>query len=100
MSSIPMRRVADIDIDKHPGDFEIVAPNEFNKGDIDFICPRGRVCGVGIRNGQFQGDPGKLKRWGFNGDYARPTLTPSINCNGPSGCGWHGHIRDGEMVDA
>src|SRR5438067_1445068 len=37
MTAIPMRRVADIDTDKRPGDFEIVAPNEFNKGDIDFI---------------------------------------------------------------
>lgn len=95
-----MRRVSDIDVTRQAGDFEIVPPNEFNKGDIDFICPRGQVCGVGIRRGQFEGGEGKLKRWGFNGDCDHPTLTPSIECSGPVGCGWHGHIKDGEMTNA
>lgn len=96
--TITMRRVADIDESKQPGDFEIYPPNEFNKGSIEFICPNGRLCGVGIRNGEFKGEAGTLKRWGFDGNAEKPTLTPSINCGQPSGCGWHGHIQNGEMV--
>lgn len=32
--------------------------------------------------------------WDWRMDPSGPTLTPSINCLG--GCGWHGHIIDGE----
>jgi hypothetical protein len=94
---IPMRRVHDWDDLKLPGDFVLEPPNEFNKGMIDFVCPNGKQCGVGIRHGAFAGGNGKMKRWGFNGNADQPTLTPSIDCRAPSGCGWHGHIVAGEM---
>jgi hypothetical protein len=97
--AITMRRVDDADAQTgQPGDFDIDPPNEWNKGHIYFVCPNGRNCGVPIRNGDFA-DTG-VKRWGFDGNGDRPTLTPSINCNGPAGCGWHGHIRKGEMTGA
>jgi hypothetical protein len=102
---IKMRRVIDIDGGK-PGDFSIEPPNEWNKGEIEFICPKGRVCGVGIRRGEFEGGSPHpqggtaRKRWCFNGNVDKPTLTPSINCAGSSGCGWHGHIINGEMTNS
>jgi hypothetical protein len=92
---VKMRRVEDVDTDAaQAGDYEIYAPNEWNKGEIYFICPKGQRCGVGIRNGKFQDGP--PKRWGFDGNMDSPTLQPSINCL-PPGCGWHGHIQNGEM---
>lgn len=95
-----MRRVPDADASTgQPGDFSIEPPNEWNKGEIEFVCPRGRQCGVGIRNGAFSGGGQIRKRWGFNGDCDRPTLTPSINCELQGGCGWHGFITNGEMTD-
>lgn len=90
-----MRRVED---PEQVGEFEINPPNEWNKGFLHFICPKGRSCGVPIRNGQFA-DTG-VKRWGFDGNCDAPTLNPSINCNGPAGCGWHGFIRNGRMTEA
>lgn len=94
--AIPMRRVEDVDPKGgQPGDFEIDPPNEWNKGSIHFICPNRRYCGVMIRNGEFA-DTG-VKRWGFNGNCDKPSLTPSINCSGAAGCGWHGFITNGEM---
>lgn len=99
MTNIPMRRVEDAcPKNGTPGDFELVPPNGWNKGSLHFICPRRRYCGVMIRHGEFQ-ETG-VKRWGFNGDREKPTLTPSINCQGPSGCGWHGFIINGEMTNA
>ncbi len=32
--------------------------------------------------------------WAFNGNFEKPTIDPSINCE--QVCGWHGHIIDGE----
>lgn len=90
------RRVDDIDTaDARPGDFEIYPPDADNKGMIMFVCPRGRTCGVQIRSGGFK--DGLPKRWGFDGNCDRPTLTPSINCQGPAGCGWHGFLQNGEF---
>lgn len=54
-----------------------------------FVCPCG--CGgvgsVAVREGY--GD----KHWQWNGDEARPTLTPSILKTSP--CRWHGYLTDG-----
>jgi hypothetical protein len=74
-----------------------------------FKCPRGQGnCHyLRIRGGPV--DDGKRPTWQWNGDYDRPTLTPSINClaHNPqnsaekyAGCGWHGWITDGQCKGA
>ena len=95
---IAMRAMSDMDEDGRPGAFELYAPNEHNKGEIYFICPNGRRCGVPIRNGE-PANTG-THRWGFDGNVVAPTIKPSINCNGPSGCGWHGFISAGRLTNA
>jgi hypothetical protein len=56
-------------------------------------CPRekGRACAVWVK-------PAPNAEWENHGTREAPTLTPSYNCVG--GCGWHGYIVDGKMVDA
>lgn len=98
MSGIPMRAVADTD-GAAPGDFTLYSPNEWNKGEIYFVCPNKRECAVLIRNGEFQ-KLGGVPRWGYDGNALAPTLTPSINCSGPSGCGWHGYMTGGKLINA
>ena len=44
-----------------------------------------------------QGKNGGRPQWGWDGDRANPTFTPSINCEGH--CGWHGYIRRGRCVN-
>ncbi len=62
-----------------------------------FHCPReSRECQVPI-NGQRLPNGAT---WKFDGCVDTPTLTPSINCNGAGGCGWHGWVRRGEVTDA
>lgn len=94
---IPMRAVTDLDGGR-VGDFQIWSPNGNNKGELYFICPNGRQCGVAIRHGEFA-DTG-IKRWGWDGNSEAPTLKPSINCRLPSGCGWHGHVTQGRLTNA
>jgi hypothetical protein len=95
---IRMRRVTDIHTTAtRPGDFELYTPDKSNKrGQLFFICPKNRTCGICIRYGEFK--DGQPRRWGFNGDADIPTLTPSIDCRGPSGCGWRGFIHGGIMT--
>lgn len=38
--------------------------------------------------------------WEWDGNEQAPTLSPSINCNGNGGCGWHGHMKAGKLVEA
>jgi hypothetical protein len=60
---------------------------------IWFKCPRDRLyCGVPAKP-----SPPNSKgcSWDWNGDRVNPSLTPSVNCVG--GCGWHGHITNGEI---
>jgi hypothetical protein len=38
--------------------------------------------------------------WDWDHNEQAPTLSPSINCNSNGGCGWHGFIREGKIVDA
>lgn len=56
-------------------------------------CPRrpGTVCHAWVNP---ESDP----RWELHGPRERPTLTPSYNC--VRGCGWHGFVVDGKLVDA
>lgn len=71
-----------------------------------FNCPNGeRHCSyLRIRGGPV--DDGKRPTWTWDGNYANPTINPSINClscspQNPSekygGCGWHGWITNGEV---
>jgi hypothetical protein len=55
---------------------------------IRFVCP----CGCGAVHG-VPVDKSFGSAWDFNGDYQKPTLTPSIQIL--SGCRWHGYITDG-----
>jgi hypothetical protein len=58
-----------------------------------FRCPRDHLyCGVPLKP-----SPPNLKGcvWSWDGNRERPTVTPSINCNGKAGCGWHGHVNEG-----
>lgn len=56
-------------------------------------CPRelGRVCTAWIK-------PAPDALWENHDSRESPTLTPSYNC--VNGCGWHGYIVDGKLVDA
>lgn len=42
------------------------------------------------------GEPVPDKVWAWDGNVEAPTLTPSVNCLG--GCGWHGHVTNGECI--
>ncbi len=93
MTDVTARRAADYDHCETPGDFFISGPNPHEGGmrRLSFLCPCGcgDLCGVKIR------DDGKNVEgaWGWNGDYDKPTTTPSIAI-GPAGY-WHGHLTDG-----
>jgi hypothetical protein len=63
---------------------------------LKFTCPKrpDRECEVMVST------PGREHQhpyWKWDGNAAAPTLSPSINCNGPGGCGWHGHLTAGEF---
>lgn len=64
---------------------------------IEFWCPRtGTYCGT-ISVG-YPDKPNDCKNtWKWDGNYEKPTLTPSINCI--SGCGWHGFLTKGVFKD-
>lgn len=65
---------------------------------VSYTCPRdpSRSCGVPLHpNSNPNG-----ATWQWDGHREMPTLTPSINCSGPVGCGWHGWMRNGRLVDA
>ena len=71
-----------------------------------FICPNGRRCGILLGPEPVpKSDPDRLYVWGWDGNYDRPTLHPSINCRAvkddgspAGGCGWHGYITAGEFT--
>jgi hypothetical protein len=56
-------------------------------------CPRepGRVCTLWVK-------PAPDAEWENHGTKDSPTITPSYNCI--KGCGFHGYIVDGKLVDA
>ena len=69
------------------------------------LCPCG--CGVNLyvpfANPLDGGPPGNTQRpgWARTGDtFDTLTLAPSIFRNHPESCGWHGWIRNGEIVNA
>ena len=61
-------------------------------------CPRrdGEKCEVLLKPWPIQNCP----TWTWDGNRDAPTLSPSINCNGKGGCGWHGFIKAGKLVEA
>lgn len=58
-----------------------------------FTCPRDpeRECTIAIKPQR----NGVRASWEWDGNREAPTVSPSINCNGAAGCGWHGWIRKG-----
>ena len=73
---------------------------------ITFVCPKGQRCSALLGPTHVgRPTPDALCIWGWNGDKDRPTLTPSINClavkddgTPAGGCGWHGHIANGDIT--
>lgn len=96
MSTVRAIRVEDIrDGDgKKPGAYEI--RHYENQTGIAFRCP----CGCGneawLPLAAVPENSDLLPRWGFDGNEASPTLTPSIAFSG--GCRWHGFLTAGEWV--
>jgi hypothetical protein len=93
MSEVPFNRVASYEEMLKPGDSMWSGsenPDEF-PGRLMFICP----CGCGSVAGiKVAGE----HKWEWNGDFDKPTCTPSILINAhrdPPGCGWHGYLTDG-----
>lgn len=72
-----------------PGE-TLINENRFSIG-----CPCG--CGqiIGIRFAETELDKGAC--WIWNHDRANPTVTPSILVL--DGCGWHGHLINGEYLE-
>ena len=92
MSDVSAKRVADFNACVSPGDFYITEPNphEGNTRRLSFLCPCGcgDLCGIRIR-GDLKNEGGA---WGWNGNFDKPTTTPSIAVNGNH---WHGFLTDG-----
>lgn len=69
----------------------VTPPIDEHTGQVDFDCPNrpGKRCYVPIREGA-----NREHTWGWDGNIAKPTITPSIDC---TQCGWHGFIRNGDI---
>lgn len=82
--------------DLAPGEAEVRSckwANGVTGPHVVFGCPRGRgVCGVPAKP-----SPPNSRgcSWDLTGDELHPTLSPSVNCDGDGGCGWHGFVKDG-----
>lgn len=77
-----------------PDAFDIRVQGPDSVGTFIHVCPnRNSQCGVAIRLGE-------SKDWwhGWDGNFAEPTITPSIGCDSPPRCGWHGSITKGERT--
>jgi hypothetical protein len=81
-----------------PGEFQFRCEGE-NSANVKIIfgCPRraGSSCSVPVKG---EALPTGAGPWGWDGNFEAPTITPSINCVG--GCGWHGFITAGKVVNA
>jgi len=87
-------------------DIEMGVPEGYEAtAHILFVCPNNHRCSVFL-GPKFVGktDENRLNVWGWDGNLDCPTITPSINCiaekdgKPTGGCGWHGHITNGEIV--
>lgn len=76
--------------DLAPGTCELFPSVDGQSMSLRYICP----CGCGrMRIVPAQTGEKVERRWLWNGNKNKPTLTPSINCL--DGCKWHGFITDG-----
>jgi hypothetical protein len=102
MARVPLDRDAE-----QPGEFQFqdlgYQPTEDRMAirRFEWGCPRrpGQSCGrilIGLNHKPSVSAPS----WTWDGDLDRPTLSPSVNCNGAGGCGWHGWVRAGVFVEA
>lgn len=68
-----------------------------NRKKAVFDCPirTGQKCEVLLKPW-----PINAPTWDWDGNEQEPTLTPSINCNGNGGCGWHGFMKAGKLIVA
>ena len=80
--------------ERYNPEIEVYAEGDGHR--VYFQCPRGRSGGVPIA--PLKNPNGAT--WQWDGNRETPTLTPSINCNGAGGCGWHGWMVIGKMVEA
>lgn len=73
----------------HPKDKPVDGALIFHK------TSEGKLCGGSI---SLKNDPDGETRdtWEFNGDYEKPTLSPSVLCH----CKFHGYVREGKWVSA
>lgn len=91
-------------IDLAPEWLNIINPNERRlRVGVDFNCP----CGCGHRIPIYftkpfdDGPPVTSHAWANTGcGFEDLTLAPSILVTKPPGCGWHGYVRNGEIVSA
>lgn len=70
---------------------------------VQFDCPCGcgAPCFVPFANPLDGGPQLEAQGWQRTGEtFETLTLTPSILRREPRGCGWHGFIRDGEVIQA
>lgn len=89
-----------------PGVTEVATGRQVPKREgvgMTLLCP----CGCGQRFALFFANPldggGLLDNvsptWERTGDdFETMTLNPSVLRSGPRGCGWHGWIRNGEVI--
>lgn len=86
--------------DTPPGTFDIglggVQGYPQSTARILFVCPNHKRCAVLLGPKHVDRPTSDaLPIWGWDGNTEKPTITPSIDCS--KGCGWHGHIINGEL---
>ena len=104
LANMPTRNIAgNIPADhapNTPGEWCIIESAEGARS-FWFGCPLkpGGRCHVNIK--PHFNDAHGVPSWSFDGNMNAPTLSPSIDCikDEPRsyGCGWHGHVRNGEF---
>ncbi|MGD9921438.1 MAG: DUF6527 family protein [Pseudorhodoplanes sp.] len=73
-----------------PGAFEFYSSGGRFPGGMFYLCP----CGCG-RLGALTFKPAPSPSWHFDGNRARPTLSPSVHHIIEGHTHWHGHLRAG-----
>lgn len=75
----------------------IQGPNDASPVMLVFHCrgclTRPRLCAVDITLG-----PAVGYKHGWDGNMDAPTITPSVVCDKPFRCGWHGIINQGNWT--
>lgn len=88
--SCDCRQVVDYDNVERPGDFYF-KPVEGMAGEtcLHIMLPGRTFICIGVARGASL----TAKVWGWNGDFYKPTLSPSIHAIDK----WHGHLVDGHL---